>query len=43
MYSVPIAAEESRGSLTRVMSECTPLSVEKWRLEEGWIVCRIDG
>jgi len=31
----PIAAEDSRESLTRVTSECTQLFLEKWKLEEG--------
>jgi len=36
-------AEDSRRSLTRIRSMCTRLSLEKWRLEKGWILCRIDG
>jgi len=43
MYSSPIAPEDSRGSLTRVTGECTRLAlVEKWRLEEGRMLCRMD-
>ncbi len=42
MYSIPIAPEDSRGSLTRVTGECTRLALEKWRLEEGWMLCRMD-
>ena len=43
MYSIHIAPEDRRGSLTRVTIECTNLSLEKRSFEEGWILCRIDG
>src|SRR6266404_3891917 len=43
VYSKPIAPEDSRGSLTRATVECTRLSLEKWRVKEGWMLCRIDG
>jgi hypothetical protein len=42
MYSKAIAPEDSRGSLTRVTGECTRLALEKWRLEEGWLLCEMD-
>ncbi len=31
----PIVADDSRCSLSRVTSECTWMSLEKWRLERG--------
>jgi hypothetical protein len=43
MYATPIEAEDSRGSLTGVMSECIRLSLEKWKLEECSILCNMDG
>jgi hypothetical protein len=43
MYSTPLAAEDSRGPLIRIPSECTRMSLEKWRIEEGWILYKIDG
>jgi hypothetical protein len=43
MYSKPIGAEDSRGSPNRILSECTEMSLEKWSIEEGWILCKIDG
>jgi hypothetical protein len=43
MYSKPIAPADSRGSFTSVTIECTRLFLEKWRLEEGGILSRIDG
>ena len=33
-----IVKEDSRESLTRVTIECARLSLEKWSLEEGWIL-----
>jgi hypothetical protein len=43
IYLRPIAAEDSRGSLTIGKSEYVWMSLEKWRLKTGWILCRIDG
>ena len=32
----------TRGSarLNRILSECTQMSLEKWSIEECWILCR---
>jgi hypothetical protein len=35
--------QQTAEDLSRVTIECTRLSLEKWRLEEGWILCRVDG
>ena len=43
MYSIHIAPEDRRVSLTRVTIECTNLSLEKGSLEEGGYSGRIDG
>ena len=43
MYSKPIGAEESRGPLNRVTSECNRMPLEKWSIEEDWTLCKIDG
>ena len=38
-----VSWEDRRESRTRATSEGTWLSLEKWRLEAGWILSRIDG
>jgi hypothetical protein len=43
MYSKPIGTEDSRGPPNRILSECTRVSLEKWSIEEGWILCKMDG
>jgi len=42
IYSKLLAAEDSRGSLTRVTSECAWMSLQRGRLEAGWTLCRKD-
>ena len=36
-------ADESCGPFQRVMSKCAWVSFNKGKLEEGWILCKING
>ena len=43
MIQHPLGAEDSRGPPKRILSECTRMSLEKWSIEEGWILGKMDG